>query len=30
MPDLEKFKAIFVGLEMGEEKIKAIRKIINK
>jgi hypothetical protein len=23
-------KAIMVGMEMGEEKIKAIRKIINK
>ena len=29
-PDQEKFKAILVGLEMGEEKIKAIKKIINK
>ena len=29
-PDKEKMKAIMVGMEMGEEKIKAIRKIINK
>lgn len=30
LPDPEKIKAIMVGMEMGEEKIKAIRKIINK
>ena len=29
-PDPLKVKAILVGLEMGEEKIKAIKKIINK
>ena len=30
LPDSIKFKALLVGLEMGEEKIKAIKKIINK
>jgi len=29
-PDQEKFKALLVGIEMGEEKIKSIKKILNK
>jgi len=29
-PDPDKFKKLLIGLEMGEEKIKAIKKIINK